>query len=315
MELTVVMPTYNAARHLRVAIESVLAQTFRNFTFVIVDDGSSDDTLDIVRQYAARDPRIVVHASVHRGISGTLNYALSVAQTDWVAVMHADDIMQPNRLERQLAFIAENPDLVVASSFVYYINANDKRIGQFRSELTTREAVAGMLDKDYSIGFHHPAVIMRKSVVTAVGGYRDKMDGCEDLDLWTRIAREGYCVLVQPEFLLNYRIHEGSLSVRKHRMTTLLNQYIEFNLKRYKQGIREVTLDEFYESLTQMPFWQRCMHERRLWGDHFFKWSAVHYANSRILPFLVSIMCAMALRPGLTLSKIAAKFHWTIDLF
>ncbi len=310
MDLSIVMPTYNAAKHLRDAVDSVLGQTFRDFTLILVDDGSTDETLDILREYEARDPRIAVHACGHRGISGSLNYALGVAQTDWVAIMHSDDIMQPNRLERQLAFIAENPDVVVASSFVNYINGQNKKIGQFRSELTTRQAVAETLGKDHSIGFHHPAVILRKSVVASVGGYRDKMDGCEDLDLWTRIAREGHCVLVQPEFLLDYRIHEGSLSVRKHRMTTLLNQYVQFNLKRYKQGIPEVSLDEFFETLKRMPFWERCMHERCLWGDHFFKRSAVNYANGRLLAFLGSMTCAILLRPGMTLAKVAAKLNW-----
>lgn len=304
------MPTYNAAKHLGAAIESVLAQTFRDFAFVIVDDGSTDDTLEIVRRYAARDSRIAVHGCEHRGISGTLNYALGAASTEWVAIMHADDTMQPSRLERQLAFVAANPDIAVASSFVNYISGQGRKIGQFRSELTTRAAVAATLDRGHSIGFHHPAVIMRKSVAAAVGGYRDKMDGCEDLDLWTRIAREGHCVLVQPEFLLNYRIHEGSLSVRKHRMTTLLNEYVQFNLRRYKEGVPEVSLDEFFDSLARMPFWQRCMHERCLWGDHFFKRSAVNYANGRIIAFLGSMVCAILLRPGMTLAKVAAKFHW-----
>ena len=131
VDLSIVMPTYNAARHLRDAIDSVLAQTFRDFILIAVDDGSTDGTLDILRLYAARDSRVVVHACGHRGISGTLNYALGVAPTDWVAIMHSDDIMQPNRLERQRAFLAENPDVVVASSFVNYINGRNRKIGQF----------------------------------------------------------------------------------------------------------------------------------------------------------------------------------------
>ena len=106
------MPTYNAAKHLGAAIESVLAQTFRDFAFVIVDDGSTDDTLEIVRRYAARDSRIVVHACEHRGISGTLNYALGASGTEWVAIMHADDTMQPSRRERQLAFIDAQPSIL-----------------------------------------------------------------------------------------------------------------------------------------------------------------------------------------------------------
>lgn len=310
MKISVILPAYNVARYIAPAIESTLAQTHRDFELVIVDDGSSDDTPNIIRAYAERDARIRAHLGMHRGVSGALNHALADARGEWVAVMHGDDIMEPIRLERQLAFVTANPDLAVSSSFVYYIDQDGRRIGVYRSELTSCDAVARLVAQNRSIGFHHPAVMMRKSVVQALGGYHSEMFVNEDIELWTRIAREGHKVVVQPEFLLSYRIHEGSLSVKKRKETFLLNQLIELNLERFHAGLPDMSVAEFLAGLDQMSFLERIGHNRRLWGDYFYKRSAVNYANSNMIGLAGALICSTALRPMLTSARIVNKFRW-----
>lgn len=99
-QISVVMPAYNSARFIRQAIESILNQTYPSFEFIIVDDGSTDDTLSIALAYAERDRRVRVIQSNHAGPSTAANTAMAQATHDWVAIMHADDVSLPYRLER-----------------------------------------------------------------------------------------------------------------------------------------------------------------------------------------------------------------------
>ena len=140
--LSVLMPAYNAGRYIGDAIDSVLAQTVRDLGLLVIDDGSKDDTLAVAEERAKRDPRVRVITQPNAGIAHTLNRGLEMlAGSEWVFLMHADDLMMPNRLERQVAFIEANPDVAVASSLVYYINGAGETVGHGRSPFTDPAAV------------------------------------------------------------------------------------------------------------------------------------------------------------------------------
>ncbi|HUG15035.1 MAG TPA: glycosyltransferase, partial [Thermomicrobiales bacterium] len=206
MFISVVLPAYNAERFAAEAIDSVLAQTHTDFELILIDDGSTDSTLDILRSYAARDCRIKVLAHENLGVARAMNQAMSVAQSNWIARMDADDIMEPRRLERQVAFVAEHPDLAVTSCLVTYIDAGGRTLGRSAPEFTSDEEVRKTRDAGTPIGFHHPGVLMRRDVVVGIGGYRSEFVSAQDMDLWNRIADAGGRILVQPEYLLRYRI-------------------------------------------------------------------------------------------------------------
>src|SRR5688572_8788008 len=140
--LNVLMPAYNAERYIGAAIESVLGQTVRELQLLVIDDGSTDGTLALAEYYAKQDARVRVLSQPNAGIAHTLNRGLDLlAPAEWVFLMHADDVMMPDRLERQRAFIAAKPDLAVASSLVHYVNGAGETIGHGRSPFTRREAV------------------------------------------------------------------------------------------------------------------------------------------------------------------------------
>jgi len=127
MRTTVIMPAYNAERYLAEAIESVLGQTWKDFELIILDDGSRDRTLEIAQSYALRDSRVRVESHTNMGIAPTLNLGLALSESEWVIQMHADDVMMPNRIERQLAFVAEHPELAVASSWIKHRCGGENR--------------------------------------------------------------------------------------------------------------------------------------------------------------------------------------------
>lgn len=245
--VTVVMPAYNASRYIKEAIESVLIQTYKDFELIVIDDGSTDTTPDIIDDLAKKDSRIHLITQSNQGVANALNGAIELATTRWIVVMHADDIMMPNRIERQLEFVYSNPDIVVAGSFILYINERGRIVGKFKSPLTTREIVWEYVQKNELIGLTHPSVIMRKDVVEEVGGYRNQFVPAEDIDLWNRIVEKGYGILVQPKYLLKYRLHSSAASVSKAMLIRLHLAWLKECMLRRRQGQPEPIWEEFLE--------------------------------------------------------------------
>ena len=124
--VSVVMPAYNSDRFIAEAIESILNQTYRHFEFLIVNDGSTDETSSIASNYAERDPRVRVIESNHGGPSRALNTGIEHAEYEWLAIMHADDVSLPNRLERQLKAACLNPKVVAWGAYAYHVNSAGK---------------------------------------------------------------------------------------------------------------------------------------------------------------------------------------------
>ena len=151
-----------------------------------------------------------------------------------------------NRLERQLAFVRDNPDVDLTSCLVHWIDDRDRIIGNSRCHLTTREVVRKTIAGHGVLAFPHPGALFRKAVVLAVGGYRPEAFLTEDVDLWNRIADAGYGVLVQPEFLLRYRVHSNSTSTSKSRVLCAL-RWVEQCIRARHAGQPRPTLEQFLQ--------------------------------------------------------------------
>ncbi len=206
------MSVFNAGRHLRQAIESVLAQSFADFEFLIVNDGSTDGSGAVIDAYAARDARIRAIHQDNRGLVASLNLLLAQAQAPLIARMDGDDVALPARFERQLAFMAGHPDHGVVGSWAACIDEHGApRAELCRDQPTSHEALVQQLET----GPHlcHPSVLMRRDVVRSAGGYRAAFKHCEDYDLWLRLSeRTRLCSI--PERLLQYRHSDAQVSTR-----------------------------------------------------------------------------------------------------
>jgi glycosyltransferase involved in cell wall biosynthesis len=301
------MPTYNAEPYLGEALDSILAQTYPHFELIAVDDGSTDRTPSILADYAERDDRIRICSMEHGGPCAALNRGLEIAETEWVAIMHADDVMEPHRLQRQVAFIEEHPNVAVISSLVYVINGEGKRIGLSTTELTQPGKAQQMVQENEVIGFHHPAAMLRKSVARDVGGYRQEFWPCEDIDLWNRIAEQGEEILVQPEYLLNYRKHGGAAS-SNIRLLRNKYHYTKAAMICRRRGDPEPTYDEFLERSKEKAFWKRLVKTCKDEGYVRYKKAVLYYANGAYGAFLLNIAAAVALRPAHVLEKVRSKY-------
>lgn len=217
--VTVLMPVYNAERYLRQAIESILSQTFTDFEYLIVDDGSTDTSRDIIRSY--HDLRIrLIENDKNQGIIKTLNRGLALAKGEYIARQDADDISRPTRLEKQVAFLNSFPEIVLLGTEVNSIDQRGRRSKPFgcctlSSELSIRWQL--MFDNP----FVHPSVMMRTEIVRNIGGYDEHFLACEDYDLFSRLTY-AYKTTNLKETLLDYRFQSNSVDASRTKENTLL---------------------------------------------------------------------------------------------
>lgn len=211
--LSVAMSVYNGERFLELALDSILAQTFRDFELLALDDGSRDATPQILLGYASRDSRVRPIIRENRGLVASLNQLLAEARAPIVARMDADDICLPTRFERQFAFLAANPDYGVVGSHTDDIDEDGNRWPVIAPQHpSTHEQFLAAIAADMPL-LCHPATMYRRDVVLGVGGYHPAFRHCEDLDLWLRLSNlTQLCSL--PEPLLRYRRSAGQVSSR-----------------------------------------------------------------------------------------------------
>lgn len=208
-QVSVVMPVYNAERYVAEAVESILAQTFRDLEFLVFDDGSTDRSLDILQTYTDLDDRIRVFAKPHRGYVPWLNEGMRIASGEFIARMDADDVSLPQRLVRQVEYLRRHPDCVAVGCDLLQIDPEGDPLSEVIHD-TEHEAIeADLLSGGLGV-ISHPACVMRRSTLLAVGGYREEYEFLEDFDLWLRLAERGRLANV-PEVLFNYRLHRANV--------------------------------------------------------------------------------------------------------
>lgn len=305
--VSVVMPAYNARRFLAPALDSVLAQTHTAFELIVIDDGSCDGTLETARDYERRDRRVRVFTQPNRGIAHTLNRAVSLARYEWIARMDADDVMEPVRLARQLAFLSANPDIAVASCLVRYIDEECRPVGEGRSPFTTRQAVARYVRKNRLIAFNHPGSIIRKEALLDVGGYRPEFVPVEDIDLWNRLIERGHEALVQPEFLLRYRVHSQSTVGRKVAETDRLLAWVRHCMIHRRRGEPEPDFETFERDLAAARWWVRLNRRRAEYGSLLYGQAVFSFVSRAYVGAAVQLLTAAALRPGLIADRVGSR--------
>ena len=181
--VSVILTAYNEERYIRRAVDSILAQTFTDFELILLDDGSTDGTWEIMQEFD--DPRIRRERLGRAGRSRALNHGLSLARGEYIAIMDADDESLPERLARQVAFLDSHPAISILGTAYYKYDAmRDERYIRChpQADEDIRRAMA------IGIPICHGSVMFRKAVVEKVGGYDENIPDAEDLELWLRAA-------------------------------------------------------------------------------------------------------------------------------
>jgi glycosyltransferase involved in cell wall biosynthesis len=207
--ITVLMSCYNAEAWLPEAIDSVLSQTYRNFEFILIDDGSQDNTLAVLQDYEKSDDRIKVITKVNTGLSDSLNVGLNQAVGEWLARIDADDICEPTRLEKQLSFVQANPEVVLLGTGFLEIDAAGQPLKAHQYP-AKHKLLTNHLETLKRF-FPHSSAFYRTKVAQHVGGYNKRYVTAQDWDLWLRLSEMGQ-VACLPESLVKIRKHENQIS-------------------------------------------------------------------------------------------------------
>lgn len=199
------MPVYNGEKYLREAIESILNQTFSDFEFLIINDGSTDQSVKIVKSYT--DPRVLlIHHTTNIGITKSLNIGLDLARGEYIARMDSDDISLPERLEKQVAFMDANPEVGVCGTFVKEIGERE-HIWTFPTD-DANIRCRMIFDK---CSFAHPTVILRNDVLKKYNlRYHEDYTWTEDYEFWVRCSRYTNLANLR-DILLYYRLHSDNV--------------------------------------------------------------------------------------------------------
>lgn len=220
--VSILMPAYNAERYLDRAIASMRRQTFEDFEFLIVDDGSTDGTLGIIEAHARQDARIRHVSRPNTGYVQALNEMIGRARGEYLARMDADDVARSERLARQVAVLDACPDVVAIGTAACFVDPSGNPMAEARHPTQHEDIDRHNLRGDEGTALFHPSVTMRSAAVRALGGYRKDFWPAEDLDLWLRLAEIGRLANLE-DVLIDYRFHlqsTGHLHLVRQREAT-----------------------------------------------------------------------------------------------
>lgn len=208
-KVTVLMSCYNASQYLREAMDSILGQTYRDYQFIVVNDGSTDDTAKILEECAAKDERIVLIDKKNTGLADSLNTGMRVARGDWIARLDADDIAMPDRLAKQMAYVASHPSTVLLGTGFIEINGTGEILRTYRYPARTKKYLRQIMRTGRFAP--HSSCLYHKATVERLGGFNPRFLRSQDADLWFRLSLSGE-IAALPEPLVEIRKHCDGIS-------------------------------------------------------------------------------------------------------
>ena len=243
--VSVIMPVYNTEKYLKTSIDSILSQTYENIEFIIIDDGSTDNSINIVESYS--DKRIRFYKQDNRGIAISLNKGISLAKGDFIARQDADDISNPFRIEKQMQLLIENKHIGLIGTCANLIDENGLVIKPLNFPGDNNSLQKYILTKN---PFIHGSIIMRKECLKKVGLYREQFLLAQSYDMWLRIS-EKYEIMNIQESLYDYRIWNNCVSNKKAALFSLFSNIALELHKERMENQKDILMGEnnyhFYE--------------------------------------------------------------------
>lgn len=238
MKVSIIMGVYNSEKTIERSINSILNQTFKDWIFIICDDGSSDNTFEILKKYENKYPSKfkILKNDKNRGLTYSLNHCLKYVSTEFVARMDGDDISLPERLSKQVKFLDAHSEYGFVGTSIERFDEN----GVWKRCKSIEEPQKNIFYS--STGFVHPTILIRKSILDKVNGYNDiwYTKRCEDYDLWMRLYSEGFKGYNIQEILFQYYEGKDSFPKRKYRYRfgeAVTRAIGYFKLRMYPKGI------------------------------------------------------------------------------
>lgn len=257
IKISVLMSVYNAEDYLAQALESILTQTYKNIEFIIVNDGSSDSSLELINTYSAKDNRIVVVDQKNMGLTKALNVGIKIATGDYIARMDADDVSLPNRFENFLRFIDKNGDIDLYSTPAYIINETNE-VQKVIPNFFRRNGFQQQLLNYYNSMIH--GTLIAKATVLKKFQYNESFQYSQDFELYHRLMRKNYHISYDNNNIsYQLRIHSNSITnTQKPKQLELFKSIFDENkIRFYKQSLVNrvyFKLIDFFYYLLSIPY-------------------------------------------------------------
>ncbi|CAN1209207.1 Glycosyl transferase family 2 [Tumidithrix helvetica PCC 7403] len=301
--ISVVMPAYNASKFIDEAIKSILNQTLGDFELIIVDDGSTDNTVDIVKHYLKLDRRIRLIQNNHKGISHALNTGLKEAKYDWIARIDADDIALPERFEKQIKAANANPKVLVWGTYAYHISSTGKVLSLQQQGPISEEEFHRILNDGMIPFVIQPTVLLKKEILLKVGEYDERFTFAQDLDLLSRISDHG-SILAIPEPLLLYRVHLQSVSMQKFFLQQFFARCIYARHQARRTGAQLPEPAQFEHEEKKRPILSRLPENLQTLGRFFYRKAGLFFAEKQYIQATWYLGFAMIIYPSYSIPRI-----------
>lgn len=294
--VSILISAHNSERFIEETIVSILRQTFEDFECIIVNDGSTDGTAKVVERYLS-DPRIRLVNLPKVGLCAALNHGLELTRAPFIARMDSDDVMLPERLAQQFAFLQAHPDLGGCGSFYHLIDEHGEPIGDGQSPLTSIDGIMRHLKNRGHLIYPNPTVMVRREVVLTLGGYRDEYFPCEDVDLFVRMLEMNKPVIILPSYLLQFRFHASSVSSTNAERQFHLNNLIFHNFHARRRGEELVPVAHYFSHLKTASGMKKLVNWCRLQSFVLHRKAAHAKTNQHPLRGNGLLLLALALNP------------------
>ncbi len=228
-KISVIMSVFNGEDYLKESIESILEQTYRDFEFIIIDDGSNNETKEILKNFLKKDSRIkIITNKKNIGLTKSLNKALKITKCKYIARQDGDDVSLPQRLEKQIEFLENNPKIKILGSFGYGINQKGEILRKEIPPTFFQEVKKNLIKKN---PFIHTSVIVERETLNRVGSYNERFETTQDYELWFRVLKIAKGENL-PLFLVKKRYLSKMVSLEKEKTQ------LKYTLFLQKQAIK-----------------------------------------------------------------------------
>jgi len=228
--ISVVIPIYNIERFIGESLDSVLNQSFKDFEIILIENGSTDNTMKIAKKYQKKDKRIVIETISEPDVQKAMNKGFEIARGKYIARMDADDICLPNRFKIQFNYLEKNPHIFLIGTSAMIIDEYGEKIGVFRKQDNYKKLKKRILKSN---PFIHPSIMFRN---TKEAFYREKFRCSEDYDMYLRLLTSEKNLTNLPDILIKYRVRKGSFMSTKPNQSFFFQKAKEFYSQRKQIG-------------------------------------------------------------------------------
>jgi glycosyltransferase involved in cell wall biosynthesis len=315
-KISIIVPCFNGGLFLEDSIKSIIKQTFNNFKLYLINNGSTDNSLKIMRFFERKDNRIIVINHRKKTSKGrSINKILRKIPEKYVCLMDADDIMLKSKLLLQIKYLQKNPDIKVLSSLSSYISDGKKSAGMSVNLLNNHNSCFDLIKNEKNVGLASPGVIIDRQVINSIGGFRDKFWPCDDIDLWNRVSEAGYKVYAIPKILLKYRLHKDSVITSTFLRSKMMSRWVKECLILRLKKKREVSYKKFIIKLKRQSTFKKIQIYSQDYSDYYFRNMIIHIIDNNYLKIFYTLLLAFLINPIRIINKIYFRIVFKISYF